>query len=113
MLAVVRCLHIASLSAGRRVIALTLTEGEELIAHVCVVAVLIKRSIDCAAKFLRAGEAVDGWWWGVLIVTVGASDDNLEAVSPLTLVGSFGRGDRCTPEGTFEVGGGWRVRAVL
>ena len=89
MLAIISRLRCTSLSAGRWIIALALAEGEELIAHVSIVAVLVKRSVDRATKFLGPGKAVAGGWRGVLVVGVGAGDDDLEAVAPLACVGSF------------------------
>ena len=113
MLAIIRRLQFASLSAGRRVIALALAKGEELVAHVRVVAALVQGSVDRAAEFLGASEAVAGGWRRVFVVAVGAGDDDFEAVAPLACVGSFGGGDGGAPKGTFEVrGGGW-IWAVL
>ena len=73
----------------------------------------VERCIDGAAKFLGAGEAIAGCGRGVLVVGVGASDDNLETVAPLALIGSLLLDYGCSPEGALEVGSGCWVGAVL
>ena len=73
----------------------------------------IEGSVDSAAEFLGPGEAIAGWGRRILVVAVGAGDDDLEAVAPLTLVGSLVLNYGCSPEGALEVGGRWWVGAVL
>lgn len=106
-------MDIASLGAIGCVITLALAEGEELVAHVSIVTILVKRSVDRAPEFSRAVEAVNRRWRRVLVVAVGTGDDDLKAVAPLTLVGGFGRGNGGAPECAFEVGSRRRVGAVL
>lgn len=45
--------------------------------------------------------------------TVGASNDNLEAVPPLTLVPRLLCSNRRAPESAFEIRQAWRVWAVI
>ena len=75
-------------------------------------ALSVKRGVDGTAEFLGAGEAVDGWGRGVLVVAVGAGDDDLKAVAPLAFIGGLRFGNGGAPEGAFEVGGGGRVGTV-
>ena len=105
MLAVVPGLSVAGLGAGGGVVALRLGEGEELVAHVCVVTLSVQRGVDGAAELLGPAEACAGWWGGGFVVAVGAGDDDLEVGAPLALVGGFDLGDGDAPEGALEVGG--------
>ncbi len=113
MLAVVRRLQGTGLSAGRWVIALALAERKELVAHVSVVAVRVEGGVNRTTKFMGTGEAVDWRRWSIFIIGVGADNDDLKAVSPLTFVGSFSSRNWGAPKGAFEVGSGCRVGAIL
>ena len=87
--AVVPGLDCASRSAGRGIVALALAEGEELVAHVGVITLRIKGRVDGSTELLRPGETAAWWGRGVLVVAIGASDDDLEAVTPLSAISSL------------------------
>ena len=69
MLTVVSRLQIASIGTGRWGIALGLAEGKELVAHVGVVAIAVKGSIDSAAELGGTIVASNSGRWGVLVVS--------------------------------------------
>lgn len=57
MLAVISRLLVASIGTGLWGVALGLVGGEELVAHVGIMAIAVKRGIDGASKFVGAGVA--------------------------------------------------------
>lgn len=112
MTLVVSSLSVAVGSTGRWVVALRLTESMVVVAHIGVLALRVQRSIDGAPERSWSGIAADTWWWGYLIVRVRASDDDLKAVPPFTLVGCLCGGNWRTPQRTFVVCETGRIGAI-
>jgi len=96
---VVRVLSLAVGSTERSV------EGtlvEDTRAHVSVITFVVKRSVNgSVVKVLNIAETSRDFE-GVVHVTVGTSDGNLELVAPLAIVVGVGRGNRTSPEYTLD-----------
>ena len=103
MTLIVCCLSKTVFCTSSWVVALGLAEGMRTVAHVGISALSIPGSIDCTFKLDSSGEASNFRWRGDLVVGIGASNNNLEAVPPLSFVLSLYGRDGCTPESAFEV----------
>lgn len=89
MALIVGCLGVAVGGTCRGIVALSLAKRVIFVAHVGILTLGIVGSIDCTAKLNGSSIARNFWWWRCFIVGIGTSDHNLEAISPLSFVGSL------------------------
>ena len=68
MTTIIRGLQVASVRTGLGRVTLRLAEREILVAHVGIMAVAVKGSVNGATEFGWAGVATDSWRRRVLIV---------------------------------------------
>jgi hypothetical protein len=110
-------LRLASGGAERGVVGVGVEEPHAVVGVVVPAVLLDKRSVDSSGKVGRSVEVGNGG--GALAhgtvelgVTVGSSDDNVEVLAVLTLVGSRLFGDGVSVDGALDVGDRLRVGAV-
>lgn len=143
MTAVISCLQAASIGTSLGSVALRLAEGKVLVANVSVVAIAVEGSVDGAPELGWAVVASNSCWRRIFVVgwrevsqcqlnspyglhsactrmklnalrlTIRPSDDNLEGVSPLPVVGGFCGRYWCAPEGAFIICCAGRVGAGI
>ena len=89
MALVVSCLGVAVGGTCRGIVPLNLTERMILVAHVSVLTLGIVWGVDGTAEFGRPGVARNCCWRRIFVVDIGSGEHNVEAISPLSCVGSF------------------------
>ena len=89
MARVVACLGVAVRSTGRGIVPLALAEWMVFVAHVGILALSVEGGIDGTREGIRARIARNCRWSRGFVVSIRTSDDNLEAIPPLSSVGSL------------------------
>ena len=84
---VVRCLLLTSSSTFIGIVYLTGgRRTERLVAHVCVMAVSIKRCFNGSSQLDWSSKSIDRRWSRIFVVCIRARNHHLERVPPLTII---------------------------
>jgi hypothetical protein len=95
---------VLSLAVGSTERSVERTLVEDTAAHVCIIALMVKRSVNGSVVEVLDVTETSRDFEGVVHVTVRTSDGNLELVAPLTVVVGVGRRNRTSPEYALDHG---------